>query len=496
MKLNSNDKKILETLFRMKDGYVLDFSNSSMSAFFEEEFGIAIYDEKYDIDFASESKANRLRGIWLKEDEQTVGKIIFSLVDLLETDFLVKGGEIPQATKELAQKAREISARLILPHLMDSNPDVDGLKKKTLCIKGFNAVDFQHLETNKKIYLLKVLYSYYAGILTAYYGSGLFFLTNGIDNLNDYFKILRKRMIEVVESDKTFLELTESDSYNKVIIPITSLYSCTDYLDGMWEDYTQPALISLREEIADKDLFENYSEIHKTDVAVSLFLEAISGEIDTMNKYLAQKERNFHNALPNEKTVLDGAFKKQGEKEVVYHKHSHHFENSAQEKGIDLNHTFTEEGVVVKNKKKIALPKFPPTEWSKVEIRFISETDVYLKAGEKSATADYEGLGFRNDKNGKPNTAWHFMLALAKNGGETPTIPSPVPDAVKNQKRVLSDRLKTIFKNDTDPFHDFSETHTYKIKLKLLPPVPAGQSDELGVDEYLEDTMTSQYEKS
>lgn len=71
-----------------------------------------------------------------------------------------------------------------------------------------------------------------------------------------------------------------------------------------------------------------------------------------------------------------------------------------------------------------------------------------------------------------------------------------MPDAVKNQKRVLSDRLKTIFKNDTDPFHDFSETHAYKIKLKLLPPVPAEQSDKLGVDEYLEDTMTTQYEKS
>lgn len=341
MKLNSNDKKVLETLFRMKTGWVLDFTDNSMSTFFEEEFGIAIYDEKYDFDFQSKSKANRLRGIWQKEDEKTVGKIIFSLVDFLETDFLVKNEVIPQTTKDLAQKAREISARLILPHLIaDSNPSVDALKKKTLYIKGFNSVDFQHLETNKKIYLLKVLYSYYTGILTAYYGSGLFFLTAGIDDLNDYFKILRKRMIEVVDSDKAFLELAESDAYNKVIIPITSLYSCTDYLDGMWEDYTQPALISLREEIADKDLFENYSEIHKTDVAVSLFLEAISGEIDTMNKYLAQKARSFHNALPNEKTVFDSAFKKQGEKEVVYHKHSHHFENSAQEKGIDLNYKF------------------------------------------------------------------------------------------------------------------------------------------------------------
>ena len=70
---------------------------------------------------------------------------------------------------------------------------------------------------------------------------------------------------------------------------------------------------------------------------------------------------------------------------------------------------------------------------------------------------------------------------------------SPVGDSVKQQKRTLSDRLKTIFKNDTDPFFDFSQTNTYKIKLKLLPPVQAGQPDELGVDEYLEETMTSRY---
>lgn len=498
MKLHSNDKKVLETLFRMQTGYVLEFSNNSMSTFFEEEFGIAIYDEKYDFDFQSDSKANRLRGIWLKEDEKTVAKIIFSLVDFLETDFLVKGEEIPQATKDLAQKARDIGTKLLLSqHSEDTRPEVAGLKNKTELIRAFNACDFQGLETNKKIYLLKVLYSYYCATITTYYGSGLFFLTAGIDDLNDYFKILRKRMIELVDSDKTFLELKKSNAYGAVIEPVTSLYSSAEFLDVIWEDSMKPSLINLREEIADKDLFENNSEIHKTAVAVSLFLGAISEEIDTMKKYLAQRTKAFYKTtLPNEAGAFSDAFKNWGKDEVVKHEHTHRFENSIQEKEIELKHTFVEEELLVKSKKKIALPKFPSTDWSKIEIRFIDKNTIHIKAGQKTATADYESLGFRNDKNGKPNTAWHFFFGLAKSGGKTPVIASPVPDAVKNQKRVLSDRLKTLFKNDTDPFYDFSETNTYQIKLKLLPPAQAEQSDELGVNEYLEDTMTSQYEKS
>mgnify|MGYP001583560717 FL=1 len=170
----------------------------------------------------------------------------------------------------------------------------------------------------------------------------------------------------------------------------------------------------------------------------------------------------------------------------VIHEHTHRFENSIQEKEISLSHKIIEDEVLVKNKKKIALPKFPATDWSKAEIRFITENDVYIKAGQKSATADYEGLGFRNDKTGKPNTAWHFLFELAKKGGETPEMKSPIPDNVKQQKMILSDRLKTIFKNDTDPFYDFSQTNTYKIKLKLLPPTDEKQSDSFGVGEYFD----------
>ncbi|MEI8270293.1 MAG: hypothetical protein WCG45_02905, partial [bacterium] len=155
----------------------------------------------------------------------------------------------------------------------------------------------------------------------------------------------------------------------------------------------------------------------------------------------------------------------------------------------------TDDDLMIKGKKKIALPKFTPTDWGKIEIRFINENTVYIKAGQKTATADYESLGFRNDKNGKPNTAWKFLFELAKNNGETSTIKSPIPDNIKQQKRTLSDRLKTIFKNDTDPFDDFSQSNTYRIKITLIPPTEQNKTDKYGVDEYLTETMTSKYEQ-
>lgn len=175
MKLSGTDKKILETLFNMQGGYVLDFSDRRMTEFFNEEFGINIYDEKYDFDFPSKSKANRLRGIWLKENEMTVGQIILSLVDYLETSQLVDGKEIPQNTKDLAQKARQIGAKLLFDEMTKNHaPIIKAITDKTAIIKNFNNFDYKALTTNQKIYFLKVLFSYYEGTIRAYYGSGLF----------------------------------------------------------------------------------------------------------------------------------------------------------------------------------------------------------------------------------------------------------------------------------------------------------------------------------
>jgi hypothetical protein len=131
-----------------------------------------------------------------------------------------------------------------------------------------------------------------------------------------------------------------------------------------------------------------------------------------------------------------------------------------------------EENVYIhKGKKRVFPPHFKPTDWSKITIRFITDREVYISVEDESKQANYESLGFSNDKEGKPNLAWVFLFNLAKNNGETSPLQKPIPDNIKQQKKQVSERLKTIFKNDTDPFYDPKEVgQIYRAKIKLIPP--------------------------
>jgi|SRR5579872_6294841 len=45
--LSTNDKQLLEKLFQMGGGYVLNFSDRTMGEYFRDDVGIDIYDQKY-----------------------------------------------------------------------------------------------------------------------------------------------------------------------------------------------------------------------------------------------------------------------------------------------------------------------------------------------------------------------------------------------------------------------------------------------------------------
>lgn len=73
------EKTKLEKLFQMGGGYVLDFSNRTLAEFIVESTGRDIYDAKYE--YASGSKANRLRAFWTHEPNHLVGKLIGDLLE-------------------------------------------------------------------------------------------------------------------------------------------------------------------------------------------------------------------------------------------------------------------------------------------------------------------------------------------------------------------------------------------------------------------------------
>lgn len=140
----------------------------------------------------------------------------------------------------------------------------------------------------------------------------------------------------------------------------------------------------------------------------------------------------------------------------IIHEHTHRFENSIQEKGIDLNIKNIEDNVVIKNKKKITLPRFPRTEWSKVLITLLDDTNILLSDGKSTKPSSFEGIGCEDGRNGKPDENWAFLVRLAKGNGQTIPISKKERESKKKQKQKITDILRKIFQNETDPFENES----------------------------------------
>lgn len=74
------EKRVLEDLFEMANGYVLDFSNNSFRQFFRDTADIDISAPKYGLN--RDSKAKRLRAFWESEPDALVGKVLAGLLEV------------------------------------------------------------------------------------------------------------------------------------------------------------------------------------------------------------------------------------------------------------------------------------------------------------------------------------------------------------------------------------------------------------------------------
>jgi len=76
------EQKKLEKIFEMESGFVLDFTNPGFQRFVSYSIKKNIYDQQYSIN--GESKANRLRSLWMIESNQICGKLIKDLLEYAE----------------------------------------------------------------------------------------------------------------------------------------------------------------------------------------------------------------------------------------------------------------------------------------------------------------------------------------------------------------------------------------------------------------------------
>ena len=108
--LNTNDKQLLEKLFQMGGGYVLNFSDRTIGEFFQDDIGVNIFDQKYN--YASGSKAKRLRGYWQASEDMLVGKSVDKLIEYIDNQILLGNLKKEEFPPELVQRGRNIAARL------------------------------------------------------------------------------------------------------------------------------------------------------------------------------------------------------------------------------------------------------------------------------------------------------------------------------------------------------------------------------------------------
>ena len=116
--IKESDKRILESLFGMQSGYVLDFSNATFQSFFWNNFKININDQKYST--YGDSKAKRLRAFWDTESNQVVGKVILELIEVSKSVNLTQGKQVTDNETALQNKAEQIANDLL------------GIKKQTV----------------------------------------------------------------------------------------------------------------------------------------------------------------------------------------------------------------------------------------------------------------------------------------------------------------------------------------------------------------------------
>lgn len=148
--LTFNEKKLIETVFSMDSGYVLDFSNRDFSEFMMDVVQYDLY-EKYQ----GLSKAKMLREFLKDESDAYVGKTIVMLINYMRDNELVKDD-----IKDKSDKLYEFGGKLLGKTINNSKPqnpvskissnvDYDSLKDSLLDIEKLSSSQTKGYEFEK-----------------------------------------------------------------------------------------------------------------------------------------------------------------------------------------------------------------------------------------------------------------------------------------------------------------------------------------------------------
>ncbi|MBQ6617537.1 MAG: hypothetical protein IJH67_14355 [Thermoguttaceae bacterium] len=105
-KLSYREKNLMEKLFEMNGGYVLNLNNRQFGELIEEYSNIDVYsDPKYT---SEPSKAKKLRKFWNNESDSIVGRVILELLRIREDIIKTQSKDDCNFTDDLADEAKRI----------------------------------------------------------------------------------------------------------------------------------------------------------------------------------------------------------------------------------------------------------------------------------------------------------------------------------------------------------------------------------------------------
>ncbi|MBY4226847.1 DUF4145 domain-containing protein [Rhodococcus fascians] len=123
--LDNPTRTMLEHLFKMSGGWVLDFSDSTFNDFILTSVGVDI-NTKYGY---AGSKARRLREFWSEEEQSTVARLNLDLLEHIETNALIAGEKISDSDHAIAEKIRASMNKLVIDNGKPNAEDVAFLEK-------------------------------------------------------------------------------------------------------------------------------------------------------------------------------------------------------------------------------------------------------------------------------------------------------------------------------------------------------------------------------
>ncbi|OGC47487.1 TIGR02391 family protein [candidate division WWE3 bacterium RIFCSPHIGHO2_01_FULL_42_13] len=203
--LSTNEKQVLEKLFQMGGGYVLNFSDRTMGEFFRDDVGIDIYSKKYI--YGSGSKANRLRGLWLTADGKIIGKTVLKLIEYIENQIL-----IDNLKKEDFPVDRMTAGKEIGEHLLGKKTDKKENKSQATFKDG-----------NINIVLQKDIFDHVQKLLN----NGHYF--NAVE---EAYKVVRKKLKDVSGKEKA-TDAFSASNYEKIFGHQPTNDAESDFFEGV-----------------------------------------------------------------------------------------------------------------------------------------------------------------------------------------------------------------------------------------------------------------------